>query len=183
MDSTTRTTYGIDSKIGINTRIKSTMGYDSIEIPDATPVSSVLRLDTANRSFTTDIQPLKTGDDAFTLVIDYCFNNTVTYNTTYAMLAGCYYSNTSANIRNGFGIYYDKLGSNNENHAGVRVGFGDMFNFSNQSIRICAPENADLRNIIVLRHPANSEYLYVYSGAGKFDNESTYRENNIPTEV
>jgi hypothetical protein len=76
---------------------------------------------------------LRSGNDAFTLVIDYCFNTELTENitTNYSTLVNCYYSNISAGVKNGFSLFYGKSGNT---ISGPRVGFGDIYNSVNQSV-------------------------------------------------
>ena len=159
MTSDSRSKYSV----GVGTRVTYTTGFDypgGIDLVAGNP----LRLDasaTAKRTFN-DIQPLKAGNDAFTLAIDYCFNADLieTINTTYSTLVSCYYSDMTAQVRNGFSLYYRHKGSD----QGPRVGFGDMYNNSAQSIAVGSYLQPGLRNIVVLRHAAGSPTLYVYSG-------------------
>jgi len=81
--------------------------------------------------------------------------------TNYSTLVNCYYSNTSENVKNGFSLFYGKFGNT---ISGPRVGFGDIYNSSSQSISVGSDIMLNMRNIIVLRHPANEPTLYVYSG-------------------
>lgn len=163
MDGTTKTTYNINSKIGINTRMTYTMGYDSNETGTVL-INSPLNLNIAGSSQATSIQPLKAGNDEFTLVIDYCFNTNKEYTNRYGILASCYYYNNAANVRNGLFLYYDK-----EVQA-PKIGFGDFTASLDHSKQIGTSSNANSRNIIVLRHPANSSFLHIYSGLDGNDN-------------
>ena len=81
--------------------------------------------------------------------------------TNYSTLVNCYYSNTSENVKNGFSLFYGKSGNT---ISGPRVGFGDIYNSSSQSISVGSDAMLNMRNIVVLRHPANEPTLYVYSG-------------------
>ena len=167
MDNSTRNLYGINSKIGINTRITYNMGYDSKEEGTVLINSPLLLEGGTNQGQTTAIQPLKAGNDAFTIAIDYSFNPEASY-TRYGILASCYYCNMNAGVRNGMFLYYD-------NNTGPRVGFGDFSTSSSQSKPVGNINNAYLRNMVVLRHPAGSQYLYVYSGLSE--------EDNLPVEI
>ena len=148
------------------------LGHDSIKEGTALVTGNPLRLDsTSDTSFAFDgtnghplIQPLKSGNDAFTLAIDYCFNANATYAADYdfAVLASCYYAPISTEgIRNGFSLYYNI--KNSETSIGPRVGFGDMYNTRTASVGVGTADRPGARNIIVLRHPANSSTLYIYS--------------------
>lgn len=163
MDAQTKSDYGINSKVGAGTRITYNMGADNDLSSGNTLISSVLQLDSAiDRSYQTDIQPLRAGNDAFTLAIDYCFNPEATQNlsNTFSTLVSCYYSDANATVRNGFSLFYGRSGS----ITGPRVGFGDMYNNSAQSVMVGNTTNLGMRNMIVLRHPAGEPVLYVYSG-------------------
>ena len=164
MDAQTKDAYNIDSKIdtsGAN-RLVCTMGSDN-NVEGTELISTPFRLDQDDAPYTTSIQPLKTGNDAFTLVIDYCFNEEMTESitTNYSTLVSCYYSNTSAGVKNGFSLFYGKSGNT---ISGPRVGFGDIYNSVNQSVLVGSDAALNMRNIVVLRHPANESTLYVYSG-------------------
>ena len=164
MDAQMKDAYGIDDKIdssGMN-RLVCTMGSDN-DVEGIELISIPYRLDQDDNPYTTSIQPLKSGSDAFTLVIDYCFNEEMTESitTNYSTLVNCYYSNTSENVKNGFSLFYGKSGNT---ISGPRVGFGDIYNSSSQSISVGSDTMLNMRNIIVLRHPANEPTLYVYSG-------------------
>ena len=164
LDATSKNTYSINTKIAEGTRVTYTLGHDSIVAGTPLIVNNPLRLDGAtDASYATNIQPLKEGNDAFTLVIDYCFNPNVTYPSQYsfATLASCYYGPISTEgIRNGFSLFY----GTGSTISGPRVGFGDMYNDINQSVSVGNENTLGQRNIVVLRHPAGSSTLYVYSG-------------------
>lgn len=164
MDAQMKDAYNIDDKIdssGMN-RLVCTMGSDN-NVEGIELISTPYRLDQDDNPYTTSIQPLKSGSDAFTLVIDYCFNEEMTESitTNYSTLVNCYYSNTSENVKNGFSLFYGKSGNT---ISGPRVGFGDIYNSSSQSISVGSDTMLNMRNIIVLRHPANEPTLYIYSG-------------------
>ena len=164
MDGSMKDAYNISDKIetGVN-RMVCTMGADSI-VEGTELVSTPLRTDGANfRPYATTIQPLRTDNDAFTLAIDFCFNDEMTESitTNYSTLVSCYYSNISSGIKNGFGLFYGKAGNT---ISGPRIGFGDMYNAASQSVEIGSSATLGMRNMIVLRHPANEPTLYVYYG-------------------
>ena len=164
MDAQTKDAYNIDSKIdasGAN-RLVCTMGSDN-NVEGTELISTPFRLDQDDAPYTTSIQPLKNGNDAFTLVIDYCFNEEMTESitTNYSTLVSCYYSNTSAGVKNGFSLFYGKSGNT---ISGPRVGFGDIYNSASQSVAVGSEISLNMRNIVVLRHPANESTLYIYSG-------------------
>ena len=96
------------------------------------------------------IRPLAAGNDEFTLAIDYAFDSDYINNSftgTEAVLMACYEKNSSNTA--GFRLYYRK-------NEGPKVSFGDTM-IDNQ-------KSAKYRNMLVLRHPANSTVLYIYSG-------------------
>ena len=164
MDGSMKDAYNISDKIetGVN-RMVCTMGADSI-VEGTELVSTPLRTDGANfRPYATTIQPLRTDNDAFTLAIDFCFNEEMTESitTNYSTLVSCYYSDISSGIKNGFGLFYGKAGNT---ISGPRVGFGDMYNAASQSVEIGSSTTLGMRNMVVLRHPANEPTLYVYYG-------------------
>jgi hypothetical protein len=65
----------------INNAYGNSLGYD------------VLRFDLSTTPAATNIQPLSSTNDAFTIMIDYAFNANVTYATgiNQAILMSCYY--------------------------------------------------------------------------------------------
>ena len=164
MDSSMKEAYHIDDKIDTSgaSRLVCTMGSDN-NVEGTEIISTPYRLDQDDEPRTTSIQPLRSGNDAFTLVIDYCFNTELTENitTNYSTLVNCYYSNISAGVKNGFSLFYGKSGNT---ISGPRVGFGDIYNSVNQSVQVGSDAALNMRNIVVLRHPANEATLYVYSG-------------------
>lgn len=173
LDSDAKATYGINNKIKTGTRVTYELGQDSIKDGITLVSGNPLRLDsTSDTSFAFDgtnghqlIQPLKSGNDAFTLAIDYCFNPNANYSSDsyFAVLASCYYAPISTEgIRNGFSLYYNLKSTITS--TGPRVGFGDMYNRSTASVSVGNTSRPGARNMIVLRHPANSSILYVYSG-------------------
>jgi len=106
-------------------------------------------------------QPLSSRDHGFTLAIDFCFNENATYNSQIqaAVLMGCYYENSTSGAKNGLALYNDlRSGS-----GGIKIGFGDMFNKTGYSCTIGDSGTISRRNIVVLRKPANSDTLYIYS--------------------
>ena len=164
MDSSMKEAYHIEDKIDTSgaSRLVCTMGSDN-NVEGTEIISTPYRLDQDDEPRTTSIQPLRSGNDAFTLVIDYCFNEELTENitTNYSTLVNCYYSNISAGVKNGFSLFYGKSGNT---ISGPRVGFGDIYNSVNQSVLVGSDAALNMRNIVVLRHPANEATLYIYSG-------------------
>ena len=164
-------TYGLDNLITVNTTVKYQLGHDSIK--DGTTIYS----DKANPMYfngtgaTTNIQPLISNNDAFTLVIDYCLES-LDYNKRYAVIASCYHS--ADNVRSGLGLFY------NNNTQQVEVGFGAMYTDVTQRTSISSTTTANMRNIVVIRHPKNSPTVYIYSS---MDNNATLPENVFETSI
>lgn len=169
MNSTQRNNYANNTKVGAGQRITYTLGQDSIEtgITLVDP-NNILRFDlnTSLAPIKTNIQPMTATNNEFTIMIDYSFNPDAVYDNTdnAGILMSCYYQNSLTNVINGFALY-NNLNSN-LGSLGPRVGFGDMFNSSAYSVSVGANggSNYNTRNVVVLRHPKNSEVLYVYSG-------------------
>ena len=176
LDANGKSTYDISNKIVEGTRVTYTLGHDSIAEGTTLISGNPLRFDgSTDISYATSIQPLKAGNDAFTLAIDYCFNPNVTYGQqdTFATLVSCYYGPMSTEgIRNGFSLFYGIKGT----ITGPRVGFGDMYNNSNQSVLVGNENTLGMRNMVVLRHPAGSNTLYIYSG---LNNNNTMPSNVV----
>lgn len=164
-------TYGLDNLITVNTTIKYQLGHDSIK--EGTTIYS----DKANPMYfngtgaTTNIQPLISNNDAFTLVIDYCLES-LDYNRRYAVIASCYHS--ADNVRSGLGLFY------NNNTQQVEVGFGAMYTDVTQRTAISSTTTANMRNIVVIRHPKNSPTVYIYSS---MDNNTSLPENVFETSI
>lgn len=178
MNATNKNAFKITDKVDVGSRITCTMGADNTDVEGTVLVGDTvpLRLDaTTSASRETAIQPLKNGSDGFTLAIDYCFNaeQTTGITSSFSTLVSCYYSDVSAGIRNGFSLFYGRGTSNNI--SGPRVGFGDVYNSESASVSVGNAATLGQRNIVVLRHPAGSSTLYIYSG---MDGTST-----LPTTV
>ena len=162
-----KVTYGLNSKIDQSTSVTYRLGQDCDE--EATVLVSdsgnPLYLNGTSNSFSAttisgeSIKPLNATNNAFTFVIDYTFNDT-TYATgkNYAVLASCYYSQNG--VRNGFAVF------KNINTGKIEVGFGDMYRYSDRRKAISNTNNANMRNILVIRHAQNSPTIQIYSGLG-----------------
>ena len=120
---------------------------------------------TPNPYYANDVTPFA-EEDGFTLVLDYRFDaNAIKGNLTQGsnyVLAGCYGS-AGNNSNQGFALYYDK------NNDLPRVCFGDLtqsetFTSATYSTIIGDSRTSNNRNIIVIRHPKNSDMLQVYCG-------------------
>jgi hypothetical protein len=48
--------------------------------------------------------------------------------------------------------------------VGPRIGFGKGYDSSTYSKPVGSTDTADLRNVVVLRHPKDEDMLYIYSG-------------------
>jgi hypothetical protein len=93
------------------------------------------------------------------LAFDYQFDINHTYDSsvTNAVLLGCYEDTNNAIY--GFRLYWDPK------DEFVRIGFGDTrYDKANRTKIISDYKASKYRNIIVLRHAQNDEYLYIYSG-------------------
>ena len=185
MDDNQKRTLGIYNKIqsGITT-MEYTTGQDSIKEGTLLVGNSTTPVYRADRTRTilgdglvTDVQPFNETNDAFTIAIDYSFNPDWVYNGTVGILASCYERNISANTANGFILYYNTNAQ--AGTVGPRIAFGNIFKNDtealNQSVAIGNAVSAAYRNIVVIRHPADSDTLYIYSGLSG--------DNGLPTEV
>ena len=162
MSDSLRNNYPGTAYIESSAHMSYTMGNDSVETgTDLIP--NVLRYDLGASPIKTNIQPMTAANDAFTIMLDYSFNANVNYSAGLyqAILMSCYYQNTAQNVITGFAVYNNLNSALGANTLGPRLGFGDMFNSSAYSIPLGA---AGQRNILILRHPAGSSTLYIYSG-------------------
>ena len=108
-----------------------------------------------------NIQPFK-DNSGFTIAIDYQFDASQSVSVDAAVLVGCFAKANGGKV--GFALYNNA--NSNYGSTGATVGYGNMFSSEQSSISV---GNLSQRNIIVLRHPANSSELWVYSsksGAG-----------------
>lgn len=167
MSGSQKTTY-IGDRLDTSSQFTYSLGHDSIKsgVEIIGPNSNIktLRLDIQTTSpLVTSIQPMHEDNDAFTIAIDYCFNENATYNSRYsaAMLMSCYSVDSTANTKSGFALYNSLSQGASQ---GIKVGFGDMLGSSAQSRFISSAATMGQRNIVVLRHPAGSSVLYIYSG-------------------
>jgi hypothetical protein len=108
-------------------------------------------------------------DKAFTFAIDFKCDSNITSiapggasTATYeSIIASCYEEDSARTYTYGFKIYYDLV--NNF----LRVGFGNTYGNTNRqnNTKIIGDSTTALeRNMIVIRHPANSTSLYIYHG-------------------
>ena len=117
-----------------------------------------------SHAYTTDIQLFAEDAPSFTMAIDFQFNSS----TSGATLI----SNHEGNTSEGFRLYY--------NGANPTLQWGD------QNLTV---GYKNMRDIVVIRHPANSRYLYVYTSGnnntGKFaqsiTNTTLLRANSTQT--
>ena len=91
-----------------------------------------------SKAVTTNIKLFDEDSPAFTMAIDFQFNSGSTGQTLI--------SNHDGNTAEGFRLYW--------NGSAPTIQWGDQY---------VTVGNAKYRDIVVLRHPANSRYLYVYS--------------------
>lgn len=168
LNDTGRANY-TNNAAAIGSKVTYTLGHDSAvsgtELIGPNASRQILRLDLPTTTvLNTAVQPMAAANDAFTIAIDYCLDANAEYNSQYkaGILASCYSVNSSANTISGFALYHNL--NTNLNDVGPRVGFGDMFSASAQSVPVGSSTNIDSRNMVVLRHPAGSSVLYVYSG-------------------
>ena len=172
MTKTDRDSYANDDQIDVSQQVTFTLGHDSDEEgqmligPGGSLVDGILRLDITPTPRVSTIQPMREGNDAFTIMIDYNFNpnDPTRYNNKSAgILMSCYYYNAASDVISGFALY-DNLNSN-LGSLGPRVGFGNMFGNSSYSQAVGGKGTYhEARNVLVLRHPAGSSVLHVYSG-------------------
>ena len=172
MTKTDRDNYANDDQIDVSQQVSFTLGHDSDEEgqmligPGGSLVDGILRLDITPTPRVSTIQPMREGNDAFTIMIDYSFNpnDPTRYNNKSAgILMSCYYYNAASDVISGFALY-DNLNSN-LGSLGPRVGFGNMFGNSSYSQAVGGKGTYhEARNVLVLRHPAGSSVLHVYSG-------------------
>jgi len=170
MSTSERTYAGVASKVAPSKQFSYTMGYDSIkegtELVGPNATRKILRLGLATSTpYVTNIQPMA-EENGFTLAIDYCFTEDATYADNYndATLASCYYISSDLNTINGFALYDHLKTLSQSDTTGPKVGFGDMFNRTDKSVAVGSSYTKGQRNMVVLRHPAGSDKLYIYSG-------------------
>jgi len=100
------------------------------------------------------------NNNGFTIAIDYKFDSSQAVpNQQAAILLGCYDRINGSVV--GFALY----NNNNSTYGttGINVGYGNMFSNEGHSVRV---GRSTQRNMIVIRHPANSSSLYIYSSKG-----------------
>lgn len=163
-------------------RMTIPLGYDGADdtgeqLITPTANANYLRISKNNYRTITGRTPLA-ADEAFTLVLDfkYDINTSDLNNQTVgeSILASCY-SNDNGSIT-GFKLFYDLK------NKVSRISFGDTAgdtNLNNHSIVLGGDEGAHSRNIVVLRHPANSPTLYVYYGTTANGLTNTVTEGRI----
>ena len=110
------------------------------------------------------------NNNGFTLVLDYKFNpEQVSNEKQSAVLVGCYDKTNGSTT--GFALYRDFYRNTSpQQEASIRVGCGDMFRLNGASISksesigyIDETKKISYRNIVVIRHPANTSSLWIYS--------------------
>lgn len=116
----------------------------------------------------------------FTLAVDYRFDDdyiSSQYSNGYVILGGCY-EYLDGNTSQGFAIYYDCA------EKISKVCFGNLnnsntYSSSTYSHPISNVNNKDGRNIVVIRHQANSDTLEVYSGITGSNFLTSLQDNNF----
>ena len=71
---------------------------------------------------------------------------------------------------NSIALYYNLNDYSGEVEEGPRIGFGDWLNNKDKSVSVGNATTAGLRNIIVLRHIKDDNFLHIYSGYGSNGN-------------
>ena len=193
MNGNQKDALGISSKLRKGfTTMEYTLGYDSIK-EGISLINRPYKADLDRRilanGLITDVQPFNSTNDAFTIAIDYSFNPEFDYDhggdpnrnsPTVGVLASCYEQNLTTNTAGGFVLYYNLNSS--AGTIGPRLGFGDIFKTDAtakaQSIALGNTITAKYRNMVVLRHPAGSNELYIYSGLS-----SNADNNSLPEQV
>ena len=186
------TIIGPDASLGISPRGEAYTGED-VDHP-------ILNFEWFNGSIdptiraVSNIRPFEHMDtESFTLAIDYQINTTYlhsVFSSGYAIIGGCYSSNSGDGTAQGFAIYYDIASEV------VKACFGNLANIntyssSDYSCALTNSNSANGRNIVVIRHIAGTNTLQFYSGisgaAGmllsinddNFRQTLTWSDNNI----
>lgn len=157
LNSTNREIYTKSKNIIVGKKFPYQMGYDgSIAGTTLVSLNNSLKFDgnTTPIAFES-IKPFK-DNKGFTLAIDYQFDASQDASMPAAVLMGCYDRISGSVV--GFSLY--KNNSSNYGSLGTSVGYGNMF--SNESTKKTVGNDSS-RNIIVLRHPANTSELWIYS--------------------
>ena len=151
-------------------QLEVTMGYNGI-VEGEELLSSPLRFDSltgysaraagVSAARPDGIQPFKDSSKPFTLAIDFRFNTTELATLTQkheAVLVGCEDRNVGGSVQS-FKLFYDFATQT------PRLSFGDTIagNRISQSVALGNSTTAGYRNIVVICHPANSDYLDVYT--------------------
>lgn len=161
MNSTSRNTHIKSQDITSKKHFNYQMGFDGTKNTGTSIVNTnnVLIFDQSNAGqgiAYNNIKPFATNE-GFTLAIDYKLDSTQPSSTNGAVLMGCY-DKANGSVT-GFALYNNT--NSNYGPTGPVVGYGNMF--SNQSGNVQSVGPLGYRNMIVIRHPANTSDLYIYS--------------------
>ena len=184
MTSSDRNTYPNSKNIVAQKKFKYRMGYegnddgyllvDNIRDGEVKIFNEDTSPEYVKYPGTNEIITPFSNNNGFTLAIDYQFDPNQTASGTAAALVGCYAKDTADTNITGFALYnnYNEYGG----ALGTEVGFSNMFTSNSGNYRSVGESGK--RNIIVLRHPKNSNDLYIYSSRVPTE-ESTYYNTQV----
>ena len=170
MSSTNRNSHTKSKTIVKNKKFSYEMGYSGTVNGTTfvtTDQAQIFDEDSMISSFSS-IKPFSTNN-GFTLAIDYQLDSEQPEATNGQILVGCYDKVNGSVV--GFALYNNM--NNNYGSLGPVVGYGNMFS-NNRTNAAVGPSGC--RNMVVIRHPANSSTLWIYSSR---DTNSTSLNNNI----
>ena len=179
MNSTNRNTHTNSQTIVQNKKFNYQMGFSGTNnngtvLVNTNAVRTFNEDTVGNYTVFNDIKPFNTNN-GFTLAVDYQFDSVQPSATNGTVLLGCY-DKVNGSVT-GFALY-NNLNSN-YGSTGPTVGYGNMFSIDDNK-RTVGPLGS--RTMIVIRHPANSSQLWVYSSRNSNSNslDSTI---NIPEQA
>lgn len=178
MSNTDRNSYPKSKTIVKNKKFNYQMGFNGTNnngtvIVNTNAVQTFTSDNAGNSIAFNNIKPFSTNN-GFTLAIDYQFDDTQQISTDAAILMGCY-DKVNGNIT-GFALYNNTKSEHGP--TGAVVGYGNMFSIQDNTKSVGV---LGQRNMLVIRHPANSSRLWIYSSRNT--NSASLEQDYIPTYI
>ena len=178
MSNTDRNSYPKSKTIVKNKKFNYQMGFNGTNnngtvIVNTNAVQTFTSDNAGNSIAFNNIKPFSTNN-GFTLAIDYQFDDTQQISTDAAILMGCY-DKVNGNIT-GFALYNNTKSEHGP--TGAVVGYGNMFSIQDNTKSVGV---LGQRNMLVIRHPANSSRLWIYSSRNT--NSASLEQDYVPTYI
>lgn len=155
------------NSLAVKDKFSIQLGYNGLK-PAIDLISTPTRK-TGTATTINDYEPFASGK-SFTMAIDYRFEAKTSTQASEAVLLSCY----SETDEQGFKLYYNPQGGS----LIPQISFGSTASSTTSNIRSIGSSITN-RNVVVLRHRAGENILYVYSGSTASGLISEYSSSNF----